>query len=134
MANGKNLIPNSERSPEELRKIAAAGGRASGAARRRKRSLREAADLYLSLEVTDRRVWNKLSRNGVDPEDIDNQMAIIVGLSDSAKKGDSKAAKLLFDLLDEGTSDSEKIGYGMQALADILRNPVPNRNLEDFEE
>ena len=47
MPNEKNIIPNSERTPEERREIAAAGGRASGVSRRRKRSLREAADLYL---------------------------------------------------------------------------------------
>lgn len=108
MANEKNLIPNSERTPEELRKIAAAGGRASGAARRRKKSLKEAADLYLSLPVTDRRVWNKLARDGVEPEDVDNQMAVVAGLTMRAIKGDSKAAKVLFDLLGEsGDTDSQ---------------------------
>lgn len=108
MANEKNLIPNSERTPEELRKIAAAGGRASGAARRRKKSLKEAADLYLSLPVTDRRVWNKLARDGVEPEDVDNQMAVVSGLTMRAIKGDSKAAKVLFDLLGEnGNTDSQ---------------------------
>lgn len=108
MANEKNLIPNSERTPEELREIAAAGGRASGAARRRKKSLKEAADLYLSLPVTDRRVWNKLARDGVEPDDVDNQMAVVAGLTMRAIKGDSKAAKVLFDLLgDNGNTDSQ---------------------------
>lgn len=99
MANEKNLIPFSERSESEARENGRKGGIASGAARRRKRSLKEAADLYLSLPVTDRRVWNKIARDGVDPEDIDNQMAIIAGLSKVAAMGDSKAAKVLFDLM-----------------------------------
>ena len=116
MANEKNLIPNSERTPEELREMAAAGGRASGAARRRKKSLREAADLYLSLPVTDRRVWNKLAHDGVDMEDIDNQMAVVVGLTDRAIKGDSKAAKVLFDLLGEG---GKEIAEGVQIIDDL---------------
>ena len=64
------------------------GGIASGAARRRRRSLKEAADLYLSLPVTDRRRVNKLRRRQVDPEDIDNQMAMIAGLTDAATDGD----------------------------------------------
>lgn len=101
MPNEKNIIPNSERTPEERREIAAAGGRASGVSRRRKRSLREAADLYLSLPVSNTREWNKISIDGVDPEDIDNQMAMIVGLTKKAIKGDSRAAKLLFELLGE---------------------------------
>ena len=43
MANGiDNLIPNSERSPNEVRENGRKGGIASGVARRKKRDLREA--------------------------------------------------------------------------------------------
>lgn len=105
MANERNIIPNSERTPEERREIARAGGIASGAARRRKRSLKQAADLYLSLPVTDRRVWNKIARDGVEPEDIDNQMAMIVGLTEAAVQGDAKCAKVLVDLLGDSTGE-----------------------------
>lgn len=101
MPNGQNLIPNSERSPEELRRITSAGGVASGVSRRRKRDLREAAELYLSLPVTDKRQLTKLSKAGVEAEDADNQMAIVAGLAMKAMRGDAKAAKLLFDLLPE---------------------------------
>ena len=104
MPNEQNLVPyqfDSSQSREEAAKNGALGGRASGASRRRKRSLREAADLYLSLPVAGKRAWNKLARNGVDPEDVDNQMAIIAGLTLKAAKGDAKAAKVLFDLLGE---------------------------------
>ena len=107
MPNEKNLIPNSERTPEERREIATAGGKASGVSRRRKRSLKEAADLYLSLPVTDRRVWNKIARKGVDPEDIDNQMAMIIGLTMQATYGDAKAAKVIVDLLGEDAHSGE---------------------------
>lgn len=100
MPNEKNLIPNSERTPEELRQITSAGGRASGAARRRKRALKEAADLYLSLPP-DRRKWNALARKGVDPEDIDNQMLMIAGLHAAAAEGDARAGRLLVDILGE---------------------------------
>lgn len=101
MPNEQNLIPNSERSPEELRRITSAGGRASGVSRRRKRDLREAAELYFSLPVTDKRQLAKLSKAGVEADDADNQMAIVAGLAMKAMRGDAKAAKLLFDLLPE---------------------------------
>ena len=107
MPNEKNLIPNSERTPEERREIATAGGKASGVSRRRKRSLKEAADLYLSLPVSDQRTWNKISRKGVDPEDIDNQMAMIIGLTIAATAGDAKAAKVIVDLLGEDAHSGE---------------------------
>ena len=55
VSNEKNLIPFNERTESEQREIAQKGGIASGAARRRKRSMRQAADYYLSLPETDRR-------------------------------------------------------------------------------
>lgn len=99
MPNEQNLIPFDERTESEQREIRSAGGQASGVSRRRKKSLREAAELYLSLPVVDKRTWNRLAREGVEPEDVDNQMAIIAGLALKAMKGDSRAAKVLFDLI-----------------------------------
>ena len=107
MPNEKNLIPMDQRSKSEARELGRNGGIASGVSRRRKRSLKEAADLYLSLPVSDRKMWNKISRRGVDPEDIDNQMAMIIGLTMAATAGDAKAAKVILDLLGEDAHSEE---------------------------
>lgn len=107
MPNERNLIP--VRSTEEARERGRNGGRASGEARRRKKSLREAAELYLSLPVSDKRAWNKLARDGVAPEDVDNQMAIIAGLTIKAAKGDAKAAKVLFDLIGDQSREDDEV-------------------------
>ena len=107
MPNEKNLIPMDQRSKSEARELGRNGGIASGISRRRKRSLKEAADLYLSLPVSDRKMWNKISRRGVDPEDIDNQMAMIIGLTIAATAGDAKAAKIIVDLLGEDAHSEE---------------------------
>ena len=101
MPNEQNLIPMDRRSKSEARELGREGGRASGVSRRRKRSLREAADLYLSLPVANRKRWNAIAKEGVDPEDIDNQMAMIIGLTQAAMGGDAKAAKIIVDLLPE---------------------------------
>ena len=116
VANEKNLIPFDERTESEQRDIRSAGGIASGAARRRKRSLREAADIYLSLPVTDRRTWNRIARNGVDPDDIDNQMAMIIGLTMAATAGDARAAKVIIDLIGEEDSQGEA---GVEIIDDL---------------
>lgn len=97
----KNLVPLSERTKAEQRKIQESGGIASGAARRRRRDLRQAADLFLALPVSDRRRWNKLARMGLAPEEIDNQMEMIVGLQEAAADGDARAAALLAKILGE---------------------------------
>lgn len=107
MPNERNLIP--VRTTEEARERGRNGGRASGEARRRKKSLREAAELYLSLPVSDKRAWNKLAKDGVSPEDVDNQMAIIAGLTIKAAKGDAKAAKVLFDLIGEQSKAEDEV-------------------------
>ena len=111
MPNEKNLMPiqevNSNRTREQHSEDSRKGGVASGVSRRRKRSLKEAADLYLSLPVSDRKMWNKISRRGVDPDDIDNQMAMIIGLTMAATAGNAKAAKVIVDLLGEDSHSEE---------------------------
>lgn len=118
MANEKNLIPHqftSDQNREEAAKNGRLGGKASGAARRRKRSLKEAADLFLSLPVEDKRKWNKLARRYLDAEDIDNQMAMVVALWDGAVSGDARSAKVLIDLLGK---DSEEDSNAAQLTMD----------------
>ena len=113
MPNEKNLMPiaevNSRRTREQHSADSRRAGIASGESRRRKKSLREAAELYLSLPVADKRAWNKLARDGVDPEDVDNQMAIIAGLTIKAVKGDAKAAKLLFELVGDQSGEDDEV-------------------------
>ena len=128
MPNEKNLIPMDQRSKSEARELGRKGGEASGASRRRKRSLKEAADLYLSLPVSDRKMWNKISRRGVDPEDIDNQMAMIIGLTIAATAGDAKAAKVIVDLLGEDAHSEEA---AVHPLVSDLVTAVKKRQEED---
>lgn len=107
MPNEQNLVPI--QSTEEARERGRKGGIASGVSRRRKRSLREAADLYLSLPVANRKKWNAIAKEGIDPEDVDNQMAMIIGLTQAAINGDAKAAKLLFELVGDQSGENDEV-------------------------
>lgn len=120
VSNEKNLIPNSERSPTELSEMGKAGGIASGKARRRKRSMREAADYYLALPETDRRSVNALLRDAVDPEDIDNQMAVIKGITARAKKGDPQAANVLLKMLGEDNPPDDTAADTLERARELL--------------
>lgn len=51
MANNENLIPFDRRTESEQRKIQSAGGRASGAARRRKASMRDTMNRLLTMQA-----------------------------------------------------------------------------------
>lgn len=50
--NENNIIPNSERTPEERKRIATAGGIASGEARRKKKAMKEWAKIFGALPVS----------------------------------------------------------------------------------
>ena len=81
MANEQNLIPNSERTPSELRKMARNGGLASGEARRKRKSLKE--ELLLMLE------------------DEELQQSVAIALIKQAQKGNVKAFGMLRDTIGE---------------------------------
>lgn len=111
----KNLVPMDQRSKDEARSLGQQGGIASGAARRRKRSMREAADYYLSLPETDRR-----RVNAIDPEDIDNQMAVVMGVTERAKRGDPQAASVLLKMLGEDTVQEDPAADALAKAKELL--------------
>ena len=99
-----NLIPQSERTKEEQREIARLGGIASGEARRRKRSLREAMQTMLALELSEKEI-NDLAKKGYDAEtQLD---ALTAAALMSAKRGNSQAFANVMRLLGEETLNIE---------------------------
>lgn len=85
--NPQNLIPNSERTPEELREQTRRAGIASGVARREKKTFRETMELCLQ-ELVDRK-----DKNGNFLEKITAQQAICLKQIAKAMQGDTPAAK-----------------------------------------
>lgn len=120
MSNEKNLIPFNQRTKNEQREIAQQGGIASGAARRRKRSMREAADYYLSLPETDHRRVNAMLKDTIDTEDIDNQMAVVVGIAESAKRGNPQAASVLLKMLGEDAVQDDLAADALAKAKELL--------------
>ena len=83
MANNENLrVPTSEEARENGRK----GGIASGIARARKKSLREKAQLLMSLSIQDEKDKEKLKQLGIDEENMDNDMMNLVHMLNIKKK------------------------------------------------
>ena len=96
--NEKNLVPNSQRTPSERRELASKAGKASGEARRRKKSMREKMMLLLSMPAADNDV-EELEALGIAPEDMDNEMVIVKALFLRAADGDVKAIREIRNLL-----------------------------------
>ena len=102
--NDKNLIPNSERTPSERRELAAKAGRASGASRRRRKTMEQCAKFILSLPANSKEDWETLIAAGVsldnmNEEDIDNMTVVNAAIIKAAKSGDVAAFKALRDVI-----------------------------------
>ena len=119
MANEQNLIPNSERSPKEVRENGKKGGIRSGEVRREKAQLKSAIKTILSLPVKDPKIKAQLKELGMADGDIDNSILPALGLFKKACKGDSSAARLLAELNGEnqvqGTTniDGEGVNFNI---------------------
>ena len=106
MANEKNLVPQTERSPSEAREMGRKGGIASGAARRRKKSMKQKMQLLLSLPAAGND-QAELAAMGVEPGDMDNEMVLIKDLFLSAAEGDTKAFDRIQDVLGKSVAREE---------------------------
>ena len=99
MANEKNLIPFTERSESEVRKLNSKGGVNSGEARRRKRDIRLALEALLEKDITDKH-GNTMS----------TAEAIAIKQIEKALKGDTKAFEVVRD--SAGQKPVEKVAVG----------------------
>ena len=89
--NEENLISLADRTTEEQRKIATMGGKASVEARRKKKLIKDQFELLLSLPLKDEKAKKKLEALGIDTDNIDNQMAMVISMWQKALKGDVSA-------------------------------------------
>lgn len=94
MANESNLIQNDKRTPSERRENARKAGIASGKARRKKKSMKQAMNYLLSLPVADEYV-DELIQWGIDPNDSDNQMLVATKAFQKAISGNVDAMKFI---------------------------------------
>lgn len=103
MAGADNLIPNSERTPEELREMTRKGGIASGKARRKKANLRKAFETILQAEVASPNVKKQLEELGFDST---NEMALAMVMMQKAMKGNVRAFEQISKLTTTDVKDS----------------------------
>lgn len=88
--NDENLVRNEERTPSERRELASKAGRASGAARRKKRDLKGVIKMLLDGEITNKK-----------GETATRREVMAISLIDNAMRGNVKAAKLVAELAGE---------------------------------
>ena len=102
MANEQNLKPTSQRSKSEARELGRNGGKASGAARRRKKTMREWAQIFGETPV-------KVKLPDGTEADATVLGQIVAAQMAKASRGDTKAAKWVSDLLEETQAAAEGV-------------------------
>ena len=112
MANEKNLIPieevNSRRTREEHSKDSKKGGQKSGEVRRKRKAMKEQMEMLLSLPFKSTKQLNFMKDLGIEKDNLDNQMALIVALYGKALKGDVQAFNTIREVVqDEKTIKDE---------------------------
>lgn len=117
-----NLVPQSERTKEEQKEIARLGGIASGEARRKKKAMREWAEIIGSLPT------NVKAPDGSIIEGADLDADAVMQQYYQAHKGNTKAAKFLADLKGEMV---QKVDVGDARIV-VVRSEEERQKIEDI--
>lgn len=107
MANEQNLIRNEDLTPEQRRENARKAGIASGKARKKRKAMKEQMEMLLTLPVKSSKTKEVLKKIGIKSTEMNNQMALIVALYQTALKG-GKNSVTAFNTIMEMTEEKEK--------------------------
>ena len=131
--NDKNLIPFNQRTESEQREIARQGGIKSGEVRREQKTYREMAKAMLSATIKDKKILDELQAYGLSENDV--KAYTLLGMIKASAEGSHNAFDRLLELAGEKDTptDQNRFNDGLMALADLINNPAPNRNIADFE-
>lgn len=127
MAGQENLVPQSERTKEEQRIIAIKGGKASGEARRKRKAMREQMETLLSLPLSDQKIKDRFKAMGIEADDMDNQMALVVSTFNKALKGDTSAINIVREMVGERVTEM-KITTDTDEKVNELENILKDMN------
>ena len=117
----ENLIPMSERTKEEQKKIARMGGTASGEARREKATMKATLEMLLKEK----------NKKGITYREM-----ATLGLIQGAVKGNAQNYKTILETLGElgQQEDTQQINNNITNIATLINNPVDNRNEDNIDE
>lgn len=128
MARGRkeNLINPKDRTSEELREMTRRGGIASGEARRRKKTMREALEMLMYKCELNEQTKQMLRAEGVGEEEMNHQMVITRSLIAKAESGDVQAYNAICAMIGEKPAEKMELGGGMKnelCITHISANP-----------
>lgn len=104
--NEKNLIQNSGRSRDEVKKVQSKGGINSGKSRRHNSDIKQKMKVILALPAA-ANYRELLEAIGVDPDDADNEMVLAASMFREAADGNVKALEKVLQLIGKDIEHEE---------------------------
>lgn len=122
-AGTKNLKPMTERTEEEQKRIAIAGGKASGEARRKKKAIREVCETLLSMQANSG-LKAKINPDIELPEGATVYDVLVASMAQEAIDGNVKAAEFIRDSAGDKPTEKSEVNASVMTAKDleILQN------------
>ena len=130
----KNLIPVTERSPEEARAIQSAGGKASQEKRRQKQQMSDLLALYSGMPITDKRRANRLKKMGIPAEEMTQKLLVADGLMKAAQAGNAYAIQLYMELIGETGGGCTKENNLLDAIREATKEGVNTDDIPELQQ
>lgn len=118
--NMQNLIPNSQRTPEELREITRKGGIASGKARRQKKAWSEILERIGSLPVKSQKNRAIMREAGLTDDEMISDVQKMFRLNMKADAGDLKAIETIAKIRGELKNININENYNTEVVPDVI--------------
>ena len=117
LMNEQNLKPI--RSTEEAKQKGSAGGKKSGEVRKQRKAMKEQMELLLSLPVKSEEHKAFMETIGVDTENMDNQMMLMVSIFNKAMNGNLDAFNIIRNVVNDVEKNSSS-NYDRVIIVDDL--------------
>jgi hypothetical protein len=115
----ENLVP--VRSVDEARERGRNGGKASGEARRRKKTMRQLAEALLDSKVTDEALLERFEALGFKTKGLKISQAMLIGQMLKAMEGDPRCFQAILDLVEPKTEIQPDAVEDLTPIAEMLQ-------------
>ena len=112
--------------PERHKELSSKGGKKSAETRKRKKSMREAMEVLLSVKVKDSKLKQEMKDYGIKGSDMDNQMALVFKQFIKALGGSTRAAEFFADVLGESSKNKESNALSIEEEDDPMTRSIKN--------
>lgn len=134
--NEQNLVPFTEMSEEQHKKIAAKGGRQKGINSKKRKSLAEMAQVCLGLKLPDGNTKTKLKELGLKQSDLTWMSQMVMAQIIKASKGDTRAYNAILSTVQPKIILQEESMLGVQEEDNVseLINVLQERKIKGLDD